>query len=318
MSSSEKIRAGVVGVGHLGSFHAEKYGLLDNVDLVGVFDMDGERAQTVARQLQVPAFTSLDTLLKRCQAVSIATPTISHFDIARRALELGLDILVEKPVTETPQQARELTVLAAAGKAVFQVGLLERFNPAYTATREYLDNPRFIEIHRLSPFSFRSVDIDVILDLMIHDLDLLHDLIKAPITSIAAVGVPVISDKIDIANVRINFSNGAVANLTASRVSLNRERRFRIFQPDGYFSIDFGNFSTTICRRESGSYLEPLPKIIADEQKFPQSDNLRLEIEDFIESVRQRRPPRVTGEDGLKALETAFAIKEAIAAQNNN
>lgn len=309
---NSSVKAGVIGVGHLGNFHAEKYKSLDNVELVGVFDLDQQRAQAIAERLQTSCFPDIGSLLAECDAVSIASPTSAHYSIAWEALNQGLDVLVEKPITETPAQARDLVTLALEKQAILQVGLLERFNPAYTATRKHLDNPRFVEIHRLSPFTFRSMDIDVILDLMIHDLDLLHDLMPHPIASLDAVGVPVISDKIDIANVRINFDNGAVANLTASRVSLNRERRFRIFQPDGYFSIDFGNFSATICRRQAGNYLEPLPQINAAEKTYPKSDNLLLEIENFIAAVRTRSTPLVSGEDGLKALETATLIKQKI------
>ncbi len=311
------IKAGVIGVGHLGAFHAEKYAMLDNVELVGVYDLNLDQAREVGNKLSVPAFQDLNELLDKCQAVSIAAPTSAHFELARKALLKNIDVLIEKPITTTEKEARTLIELANDHKCILQVGLLERFNPAFTETRNHFLNPRFIEVHRLSPFSFRSIDIDVILDLMIHDLDLVHEIIQSPITSIDAVGVPVISKQADIANVRIHFQNGAVANLTASRVSLNPERRIRIFQPDGYFSLDFGNFSTTICRRQEGSYLEPLPKITAEELTYPKSDNLRLEIEDFIDAIRHRRKPIVSGIEGLLALSTAIRIKETIKEQQH-
>ncbi len=311
------IKAGVVGVGHLGAFHAEKYTLLENVELVGVFDLDFERACKVAKKLSVPAFKDLNELLAKCQAVSIATSTSAHYELARQALLKKIDLLIEKPITTTEAEAQTLIELAKENQCILQVGLLERFNPAFTKTRNHLVNPRFVEVHRLSPFSFRSIDIDVILDLMIHDLDLVHEIIKSPITSIDAVGVPVISKQTDIANVRIHFQNGAVANLTASRVSLNPERRIRIFQPDGYFSLDFSNFSATICRRQEGSYLEPLPKVTSEELTFPKSDNLKLEIEDFIDAIRHRRKPLVSGDEGLLALSTAIRIKETIKKQQH-
>ncbi|MBN2809752.1 MAG: Gfo/Idh/MocA family oxidoreductase [Deltaproteobacteria bacterium] len=314
---SEIIRAGVVGVGHLGAFHAEKYAAINHVELVGVYDPDSKRAGEIGRKLSVPAFKKLDELLSQCRAVSIAAPTSAHFALAQTALEKKIDVLIEKPITTTEDEARKLIDLARKNQCILQVGLLERFNPAFTNTREHLHNPRFVEVHRLSPFSFRSIDIDVILDLMIHDLDLMHEIIKSPITRIDAVGVPVISRQTDIANVRIHFENGAVANLTASRVSLNPERRIRIFQPDGYFSLDFSNFKTTICRRQEGSYLEPLPQITAEDLSFPKSDNLKLEIEDFIDAIRQRRKPLVSGEDGLLALSTAIRIKESIKQQQH-
>ncbi len=311
------IRAGVVGVGHLGRFHAEKYQKLDGVELVGVCDIDSGRAREVGNQLKVAAFADLDELLARCQAISIATPTSAHFETANRALERGLDVLVEKPITTTVAEAEQLLETARRNNRILQVGLLERFNPVFTETRQHLNRPRFIEVHRLSRFSFRSLDIDVILDLMIHDLDLVHELTASEITSVDAVGVPVISTQTDIANVRIHFANGAIANLTASRVSINRERRIRIFQPDGYFSLDFGNFSATFCRRPADSGTASLPEVSAQEFSFPQSDNLLLEIEDFIAAVRLRRRPVVSGEDGLRVLKTAVRIKDAIRQQQS-
>lgn len=311
------IKAGVVGVGHLGAFHAEKYALLDNVELVGIYDSDLDRARVVSEKLSVPTFDDLDELYLKCDAVSIAAPTFAHYELARNALLKNVDVLIEKPITTTETEAKTLIELADKHQCILQVGLLERYNPAFTETSRLFSNPRFIEVHRLSPFSFRSVDIDVILDLMIHDLDLVHEIIKSPITSIDAVGIPVISDKTDIANVRIHFQKGEVANLTASRVSFNRERKVRIFQPDGYFSLDFGNFSATICRRQEAIYPETLPKITSEELTFPQSDNLLLEIEDFIDAVRQRRKPIVSGKEGLLALSTAILIKEAINKQQH-
>ncbi len=317
IEESEVIKAGVIGVGHLGAFHADKYAMLDKVELVGVYDLDFEQARKVADKLSVTAFRDLDELLDKCQVLSIAAPTSAHFKLAQQALHKNIDLLIEKPITTTEAEAQTLIDLAEEKQCLLQVGLLERFNPAFTKTREHLVNPRFIEVHRLSPFSFRSIDIDVILDLMIHDLDLVHEIIKSPITSIDAVGVPVISKQTDIANVRIHFKNGAVANLTASRVSLNPERRIRIFQADGYFSLDFSKFSATICRRQAESYLEPLPKVTSEELTFPKSDNLLLEIKDFIDAVRKRRKPLVSGSEGLLALATAIRIKETIIKQQH-
>ncbi|MCD6292065.1 MAG: Gfo/Idh/MocA family oxidoreductase [Deltaproteobacteria bacterium] len=311
------IRAGVIGVGHLGAFHADKYAQLDNVELVGVYDPDHNRAREIGNKLSVQTFADLDELLSQCHVVSIAAPTSAHFELAQKALLKGLDTLIEKPITTTEAEAETLIELAKEHKSILQVGLLERFNPAFTNTRKLLHNPRFIEIHRLSPFSFRSVDIDVVLDLMIHDLDLIHEITQSPISSIDAVGVPVISTQTDIANVRLHFESGAVANLTASRVSLNPERRVRIFQPDSYFSLDFGNFSATICKREEKTYIEPLPKITTKELTFPKSDNLLLEIEDFIDAVRLRRKPLISGTEGLLALSTAIRIKEKIQEQQH-
>ena len=318
ITTMNKIRIGVVGVGHLGRFHAEKYLQADGSELVGIYDTDSERARKTAADLKVPSFDELEDLFQQCQAVSIATPTTTHFTIARQALESGLDVLVEKPLTTTVEEAEALVRLARERERILQVGLLERFNPVFTESRKYLKNPRFIEVHRLSPFSFRSLDIDVILDLMIHDLDLVHEITQSEITSVDAVGVPVISQQTDIANVRIHFASGTVANLTASRVSLNRERRIRIFQPDGYFSLDFSNFSATICRREAPANGNPLPQVTAREIDFPKGDNLLLEIEDFLAAIRDHRPPEVSGEDGLRVLKSAVHIKEVIRQQQSD
>ncbi len=317
ITTMKDIRIGVVGVGHLGRFHAEKYQQAAGVELVGIHDIDPGQAQKVGNELGVPVAGGLDELFQKCQAVSIATPTTSHFAITRQALESGLDVLVEKPITTTVNEAEILVELARERNRILQVGLLERFNPVFTESRKHLKSPRFIEVHRLSPFSFRSLDIDVILDLMIHDLDLVHEITNSPITSIDAVGVPVISQQTDIANVRIHFASGAVANLTASRVSLNQERRIRIFQPDGYFSLDFSNFSATICHRKAPADGSPLPRVTAREVKFPKGDSLRLEIEDFIAAVRERKAPEVSGEDGLRVLRSAIRVKEVIRQQQS-
>src|SRR6185436_4539265 len=235
-----EVRAAVIGVGYLGSFHAEKYASLPGVRLVGVVDADGERAEAIGKRLGAPAFPNYRALLGQVDCASIAVPTAAHFAIARELLEREVDVLVEKPIAATAAEGRHLVELAAARGRILQVGHLERFNPAIRSLAGILTRPRFIECHRLAPFVERGTDVDVILDLMIHDLDVILSIVDAPIERIEAVGVPVISETVDIANARLRFADGAIANVTASRVALKRERKIRFFQSDAYVSVDYG------------------------------------------------------------------------------
>ncbi|MBN2232134.1 MAG: Gfo/Idh/MocA family oxidoreductase [Deltaproteobacteria bacterium] len=313
-----KLKVGVVGVGHLGQYHAQKYAGLPDTDLVGVVDADPGRAAEIAGRYGTRVFTDLPSLLAAVDAVSVAVPTSDHFRVGSLALEAGVHVLLEKPIAATPDEAERLVALAAARALVLQIGHLERFNPAFTAAVEEIREPRFIEVHRLSPFTFRSVDIDVVLDLMIHDLDLVLSLVRSPIREVFAVGVPVLSERVDIANVRLHFVDGTVCNLTASRVSLNRERKLRVFQLDSYFSVDFANFTLVQCRRKEIDYYDPIPRIDFHKKEFPAADSLKLEIADFVASVCTGRPPVVSGSDGLAALQAAWRIKETIALQETN
>jgi predicted dehydrogenase len=305
-----RLRAGVVGVGYLGTFHAEKYAGHPGVDLAAVADTDPERARAVGERLGVPWFTDHHALPGLVDCASVATPTAAHHAIARDLLAGGIDVLVEKPVTSTVEQGRELLEVAARGRRVLQVGHLERFNPAMRAVAEYIDGPRFIESQRLASFGPRGTDVDVILDLMIHDLDLVLSMVGSPVRSVDAVGVPVLTAAIDIADVRLRFANGCVANVTASRVSSKRERKLRIFQPDAYFSIDFDQRRVRLARRHRTPSGET--RVVLDELVVDEGDALRTEIEAFVDAVRARDTPPVSGWDGLRALEIAEVIRQSV------
>jgi predicted dehydrogenase len=304
----DKVRAAVVGVGYLGRFHAQKYAQLREAQLVAVVDASPDAREAVGKELSVPACADYRELLGQVEAVSLATPTGSHFAIARDFLAAGAHVLVEKPITETPGQARELIELARQHGRVLQVGHLERFNAAILGAEPYLRRPRFIECHRLAPYRERGTDVSVVLDLMIHDIDIVQTIVGAPIESIDAVGSPVFSEDIDIANARIRFANGCVANATASRVSLKTERKMRVFEDEAYLSLDLQQKILTVIRkRPEGPVPGQLPVII-EEQSFEQGDALKAEIESFLGCVRTGKPPVVSGEDGLAALETATRI----------
>ena len=308
----KKIRAAVIGVGYLGRFHAQKYAQAAECELVAVADSRQEAAGKVAAEVGTQAVTDYRELLGKVDAVSIVTPTPAHFPIARDFLNAGAHVLVEKPITETPDQAREMIELAARNKRILQVGHLERFNAAILAAEPYLHSPRFVECIRMAPYRERGTDVNVVLDLMIHDIDIVQTIVGAPITSIDAIGTPVFSDEIDIANARIHFANGCVANATASRVSVRAERKLRIFEDDAYLSLDLQQKILTLIRKRPPSDPPgPLPVTI-DEQNLGQGDALKAEIESFLECIRTGRPPVVSGEAGLMALETAMRITEQV------
>jgi predicted dehydrogenase len=308
----EKIRAAVVGVGYLGRFHAQKYALLTDCSLVGVVDSEAEVASRVAAEVQAPAYGDFRELLGKVDAVSIVTPTPTHYDIARAFLESGAHVLVEKPITETTEQAERLIGTARQHRRVLQVGHLERFNPAILAAEALLTRPRFIECHRLAPFRERGTDVNVVLDLMIHDIDLVQMIVGSPVSSLEAIGTPVFSQEIDIANARLRFDSGCVANVTASRVSFKTERKLRVFVDDAYLSIDLQQKILTVIRKRLGPVREgELPAHI-EEQSFDQGDALLAEIQSFIAAIRGERPALVSGEDGLRALRTAIAISERV------
>jgi predicted dehydrogenase len=310
----QKIRTAVIGVGYLGRFHAQKYAQAAACELTAVVDARAEAREAVAAELGVRALASHVPLLGKVDAVSVVTPTPAHFAIARDFLAAGAHVLVEKPITETPAEARKLIALAARHGRILQVGHLERFNAAILAAEPHLKAPRFIECHRLAPYRERGTDVNVVLDLMIHDIDLLQTMVRAPIATIDAVGTPVFSDEIDIANARIRFSNGCVANATASRVSLKTERKLRIFEDDAYLSLDLQQkIVTLIKKRVPGDGPGPLPVSI-HEQSLEQGDALKAEIDSFLECIAAQRAPVVPGEAGLMALETAMRITEQVQA----
>jgi predicted dehydrogenase len=308
----DKIRAAVVGVGYLGRFHAQKYAQLPECSLVGVVDSEPAAATRVAAELQVPAFGDYRALLGKVDAVSVVTPTPTHYDIARAFLESGAHVLVEKPITETTEQAERLISTARQCGRVLQVGHLERFNPAILAAESLLTRPRFIECHRLAPFRERGTEVNVVLDLMIHDIDLVQMIVGSPVASLEAIGTPVFSSAIDIANARLRFDSGCVANVTASRVSLKTERKLRVFRDDAYLSIDLQQKILTVIRKRVPPASEGQLPVEIQEQSFDQGDALLAEIGSFIAALRGERRVLVSGEDGLRALRTAIAITERV------
>jgi predicted dehydrogenase len=315
MTRMGMVRTGVIGVGYLGRFHAQKYAALEGATLVAVVDANAENRERVAAETGCQAVADYRELYGRVDAVSIATPTPSHHAIALDCLRHGLHVLVEKPITETIDQARELVAAAAAADRLLQVGHLERFNSAILALEGVLGVPRFIESHRLAAFKARGTDVNVVLDLMIHDIDLIQSLVGAPIVSIDAVGASVFSAGLDIANARIRYANGCVANTTASRVSMKQERKLRLFQDDAYVSIDLQQKVLTIVRKPAGADVVP-GQVAIEERTYEQGDALRHEIEAFLDSIRRHVPPAVSGEDGLRALETAIRITELVHANH--
>ncbi|MBA3753011.1 MAG: Gfo/Idh/MocA family oxidoreductase [Nitrospira sp.] len=306
----KRFRAGVIGVGHLGQHHARHYASLPGAILVGVFDSEAIRAKLIAGRHGVQAWTDLNELLHHVEIVSVAAPTSAHFALTRACLEAGKHVLVEKPIAGTPAEARELVALAARRGCLLQVGHSERFNPIMQRMRPYIDRPAFIECHRLSAFGERGTDVDVVLDLMIHDLDLVLSFNPGPVEEVRAAGMHVLSSHIDIANARIVFASGCVANVTASRVSTNTMRRLRVFQRDRYVSIDFQTRHAVVSRRVQGSGSRPT----IDVESFQAGDEepLRLELDAFIHAVRTGSRPIVSGEDGEAALHLAARVLEAI------
>jgi predicted dehydrogenase len=305
------VRAAVVGVGYLGAFHAEKYASLAGVELVGVVDADAARAAAIAAKVGAPALADVEALIGRVDCASIAVSTPAHHAVAARLLASGVDVLVEKPITATLDEGRALVALAKQHGRILQVGHLERFNPAIRELSGVLTRPRFIECHRLAPFTERGTEVDVILDLMIHDLDVILSVVDAPLERVEAVGVPVLSERADIANARLRFAGGTIANVTASRVATKRERKIRFFQADTYVSVDYGDRSIRILRRlpavDGG-----LPSIDATEQHFSDADPLFDEIEAFVASVRTRATPLVDGVTAVRAMEVAERIRAAL------
>ena len=306
-----KIKAGVIGVGYLGRFHAEKYAALPDVDLIVVADSNPARAREVAGNLHTQDFTDYHQLLPLVDAVSVAVPTTSHFDVVRDCLEKNVQVLVEKPLAVTAGEAEALVDLARQRGRLLMVGHLERYNSAMEELRAKVTRPAFIESHRLSFYKERGIDVDVVLDLMIHDLDHVLSLVPSPVREIRAAGVSVLTEKIDLANVRLEFADGCIANLTASRMSFKSMRKFRLFQPDAYLSVDFESRELTVASRKEGA-LGPIPGVALETRRFPQEDVLFKEIANFVAAVQQREEPKVRGEDGRAALSLALNIIAAM------
>ncbi len=287
---------------------AQKYAAQPDATLVGVADVDADRAAEVAALCQTATLTNYCDLFGQVDCVSIAVPTQLHYTVARDFLTRGIDVLVEKPLAASAAEGRELVEIAERSRRILQVGHLERFNPALRSLTGILTAPRFIECHRVAPFVERGTDVDVVRDLMIHDLDVILSLVRSPVVSIEAFGVPVLTAEPDITNARLRFASGCVADITASRVALKRERKMRIFQPDTYLVIDYGEHRIRICRREPGPQTGGLPNLTYEEREVGGEDALEEEIRAFLRAVRERSEPVVSGRDGLQALEVAEQI----------
>lgn len=308
----KKIKCAVIGVGYLGKFHAQKFAMLDNAELVAVCDIDPETCDRVATEHGVKGVVDYRELLGKVDAVSIAVPTHLHYEISKAFLEHKTHVLVEKPITRTVEEAQELIDIASNNDVLLQVGHLERFNSARLALEEYLDKPKFIESHRLAPFNPRGTDVNVILELMIHDIDIIQTIVNSPIADIDAQGAPVLTPFADIANARIRFENGCIANVTASRISFKTERKTRIFQPNSYISIDFHNKKFAVFHKGEGEMFPGVPEITRKETVFEKSDALLLEIEAFLASIENNKPAVVSGQDGCNALKTAIRITKLV------
>ena len=309
---SDLLKVAVIGVGHLGKWHADKYAAAPDCELVAVVDNNLENARAVAEKHGVTACSDYREIISRVDAISLVVPTSLHYKIAREFLEAGIHCLVEKPISETPEEAAELIEIAKRRGLVLQVGHIERFNSVMLGIEERIDNPLFLESTRLAPFTLRATDVSVILDLMIHDIDIILDLINSPVKQISASGISVVSNTIDIANARIEFENRCVANVTASRISRKRERKLRIFQKDAYLSADFQDKILAVNRKGETDNPEGYKDITHEEFRFEDNDALNLEVLDFIAAIREKRRPLVSGEDGRRALETAIAITRLI------
>jgi len=316
--SKRKLRVGVVGTGYLGKFHAEKYARMDNVNLVGIADINKTQANKIAEKYSVNAYTNHKNMLDKVDAVSIAVPTPAHYKVSRDFLEHDVDVLIEKPMTTTLKEADKLIQLAETRNLIIQVGHLERFNPAVIALRKYVKKPMFIESHRLSTYKERATDVSVVLDLMIHDIDIISNFVRSKISSINAAGIPVISGHVDIANARIEFENGCVANVTASRVSTRDERKIRLFQKNAYISVDFANREITIIKQSDRDENSIIPKMGINQLCFTKADALDDELKSFVNAATMRQEPEVNGHVGRSALNVALSIMKQIHKRNKS
>src|SRR5271169_7083889 len=304
-----KVLAGVVGTGEFGRNHARVYREMESVELVGIFDQDAGRAEAIAGELGIQAFRNLEELQGAVDAVSVAVPTVAHAEVGCRLMGMGIDVLVEKPMAASLAEADALLEAARRYKRILQVGHVERFNPAVVAVEPILNRPLFFEVHRLGVFTPRSLDVEVIYDLMIHDLDILLALVREPVTEVKAVGIPVLTDKVDIAHARLEFAGGAVANVTASRVSTERVRKMRFFQQHEYISLDYARRDALrIGVKKAG----PQPEFGFEKLPAPETEPLRAELDAFIQAVKTRKEPRTNGTAGRAALELASRVMASI------
>jgi predicted dehydrogenase len=306
---TKKIRVGVVGTGEFGRNHARVYGEVPGAELVGVYDKDPARAAQVAAEFQTRALASIEELRGLADAVSVAVPTLEHSTVGCTLMQMGLDVLVEKPMAHNLAEADELLGAAKKFGRILQVGHVERFNPAVLAVEPILNRPLFFEVHRLGVFTARSLDVDVIYDVMIHDLDILLTLVSEPVTEVKAVGIPVLTDKVDIAHARLEFAGGAVANVTASRVSTERVRKMRFFQQHEYISLDYARRDALrVAVKKPG----PQPEFAFEKLPAQAVEPLRAELEAFVDAVGTRREPRTSGRSGRAALELAERVMASI------
>lgn len=324
-----QLHIGVVGVGHLGSLHAKMLAEIDDVKLVGVLDADTSKAAQIAEEFETKVFARIDDMLNDVDAITIATPTSTHFDVAREALTRGKHVFIEKPITQTTDEADKLIELAKTHNVLIQVGHIERFNAAILALEKYNIDPLFVESHRLAQFNPRGTDVAVVLDLMIHDIDIILSFVKSPVAKIDANGVAVVSDSVDIANARIQFANGCVANVTASRISQKKMRKMRLFQKDAYLSIDFSERHAEVFRlvgddepQTQGAMMlgqidsaKHKRNIVYELPKVGEVNALKYELQLFAKSIHTKAAPPVTGEDGRRALEVAHVIMDSISRQ---
>ena len=311
----EQVRVGVIGVGSIGQHHARIYAASDISNLVGVYDLQHNRAAEVGRATECKVFDTLEALLDDVEAVSVAVPTLAHEDIGLCCLQAGCDALIEKPISNSIESADRLIATAAKQGRLLQIGHVERYNPAVEALLSRVERPGFVEIHRLGPFAARGLEIDVIVDLMIHDIEIVHALTKGDVAEVRAVGVPVLSDEIDIANARLELSDGCIVNMTASRVSVERVRKVRIFEPTGYLSVDYSTQEVAHYQLGSGS---GRPNIKAVPVEVHRAEPLVCQLHDFLNSVQTRRQPRVDGGAARRALKTALRIHDAMMRQSVN
>ncbi len=312
------MKAGVIGVGYLGKFHAQKYRDMEGVELVGVADIDPAVAKAIAAENNCTAYTDYRELLKDVDAVSVVVPTIYHHKVALDCIGAGVDMLMEKPVTTTVEEADEIIKKADEKKLILQVGHLERFNPAVQAMEPSLTVPVFIESQRISTFKNRGVDVDVVLDLMIHDIDIILNIIKSPLETIHTVGAPVVTDFTDIANARLIFENGATANVTVSRIARTNTRRMRIFQPGSFINVDFANRKVMTLHLKKGEFRSNgMPKQKVTVNSFPEGDALNSEILHFVDNVKNRTVPLVSGNEGRRALDVALQVIKQIQEHKN-
>ena len=311
---SAPINMAVIGAGHFGQFHAAKIAGLKNATLVAIADPEIKQARKIAKKYGAEAVSDFRDLFGRIDAACVVVPTRFHYEVASACLENGIDVLVEKPITDDLDSAKELVALSAQHERVLQVGHLVRFSGVVEALRRQVKRPLYIDSVRIAPYKPRGTDVNVVMDLMVHDLDLILSLVDAPLVSLDAAGTPVISPSEDIASARLKFANGCIANITASRISLKTERKMRIFEPDTYVTVDFDAQRIRTLRKGKGSLLPGIPKIDNEEQQYDEGDALEQEISSFVDAIMSGHAPVVSGEDGVKALEAALQVNESLRA----